>query len=87
MWSADGKNVAYLRSISPEWDTYDEPLLAFGRKRSDNSQSVLITLLNRHLVLTRFTPRLSYTFTRQSSSISLYEFKRSRLEIGLTTVF
>jgi hypothetical protein len=35
---------------------YDEALLAFGRKRSDNSQSVLVTLLNRHLVLTRFTP-------------------------------
>lgn len=66
---------------------YDEALLAFGRKRSDNSQSVLVTLLNRHLVLTRFTPRISYTFTRQSSSIPLYAFKRSRVEIGLTTIF
>jgi dipeptidyl aminopeptidase/acylaminoacyl peptidase len=28
VWSGDGKNIAYLRSISPEWDTYDEPLLA-----------------------------------------------------------
>lgn len=28
MWSADGKTIAYLRSISPENDTYDEPLLA-----------------------------------------------------------
>ena len=66
---------------------YDQALLGFGRKRSDNGQSVLVTLLNRHLVLTRFTPRVSYTFTRQSSSIPLYAFKRSRLEIGLTTVF
>ena len=66
---------------------YDKALLAFGRKRSDDSQSVLITVLNRHLVLTRFTPRISYTFTRQSSSIPLYAFKRSRVEIGLTTVF
>ena len=66
---------------------YDEALLGFGRKRSDNSQSALITLLNRHLVLTRFTPRISYTFTRQRSSIPLYAFKRSRVEVGLTTVF
>jgi dipeptidyl aminopeptidase/acylaminoacyl peptidase len=27
-WSPDGKTIAYLRSISPEWDAYDEPLLA-----------------------------------------------------------
>ncbi|MEO6114178.1 MAG: surface lipoprotein assembly modifier [Sphingomicrobium sp.] len=66
---------------------YDAALLGFGRKRSDNSGSLLVTLLNRHLVLTRFTPRLSYTFTRQTSSIPLYEFKRNRIEIGLTTVF
>jgi dipeptidyl aminopeptidase/acylaminoacyl peptidase len=28
IWSPDGKSIAYLRSISPEWDTYDEPHLA-----------------------------------------------------------
>lgn len=28
VWSADGKTIAYLRSLSPENDTYDEPLLA-----------------------------------------------------------
>lgn len=66
---------------------YDEALIGFGKKRSDNTQSVQVTLLNRHLVLTRFTPRISYTFTRQSSSIKLYEFTRNRFEIGLTTVF
>jgi len=66
---------------------YDEALIGFGGKRADNSQSLLATLLNRHLVLTRFTPRLPYTFTRQDNSIPLYEFKRNRVEIGLTTVF
>lgn len=66
---------------------YDEALLGFGKVRSDNTQSVQVTLLNRHLVLTRFTPRFSYTFTRQTSSIPLYEFTRNRFEIGLTTIF
>ncbi|HEY5751062.1 MAG TPA: S9 family peptidase [Chryseolinea sp.] len=28
VWSPDGKYIAYLRSISPEWDTYDEAHLA-----------------------------------------------------------
>lgn len=66
---------------------YDEALVAFGRKRSDTIRSVQLTLLNRHLVLTRFTPRISYTYTRQDSSIALYDFTRSRFEIGLTTTF
>lgn len=66
---------------------YDEELAGFGRKRSDNTRSMLITLLNRHLVMTRFTPRISYTRSRQESSIPLYDFTRNRLEIGLTTVF
>jgi tetratricopeptide (TPR) repeat protein len=66
---------------------YDEALLAFGQVRSDRTQSVLATLLNRHLVLGRFTPRVSYTFTHQTSSIALYQFSRSRFELGLTTAF
>lgn len=66
---------------------YDDALIGFGSKRTDNSQSLLLALLNRHLVLTRFTPRLSYTLTRQKSSIPLYNFNRNRVEIGLTTVF
>jgi tetratricopeptide (TPR) repeat protein len=66
---------------------YDEALLGFGKRRSDNGHSILITILNRHVVLDRFTPRITYTFTRQNSTIPLYRFQRSRLEVGLTTVF
>ena len=66
---------------------YDEALIGFARRRSDRTTAVMLTVLNRHLVLTRFTPRISYTYTRQASSIPLYEFSRSRLEVGLTTAF
>ena len=66
---------------------YDEALLGFGRRRLDTTKSVLLTVLNRRIVLSRFTPRISYTWTRQNSSIALYQFTKSRLEIGLTTVF
>ena len=66
---------------------YDEALLGFGRRRSDRTQSVLMTVLNRHIVLSRFTPRISYTWTRQDSSIALYQFTKNRIEIGLATVF
>jgi len=66
---------------------YDAALLGFGKRRSDNGHSILVTLLNRHVILDRFTPRVTYTFTRQNSTIPLYQFQRSRLEVGLTTVF
>lgn len=66
---------------------YDAPLLAFGRRRSDRTYSILASLLNRRLVLGHFTPRVSYTYTRQNSSVPLYQFNRNRVEIGLTTVF
>ncbi len=67
--------------------SYDQALLGFGRKRSDTTQSLLATLLNRHLVLGRFTPRLSYTLVHQTSTIPLYKFTRNRLEVGFTTAF
>ncbi|MEO5578449.1 MAG: surface lipoprotein assembly modifier [Sphingomicrobium sp.] len=66
---------------------YDEALPTFGQRRTDVARSMLVTLLNRNLVLTRFTPRIAYTYTRQTSSVSLYDFTRNRVEIGLTTAF
>jgi tetratricopeptide (TPR) repeat protein len=66
---------------------YDARFLSFGDRRSDRTMSLLVTLLNRRVVLGRFTPRLAYVYTRQSSSIPLYAFDRHRFEIGLTTAF
>lgn len=40
---------AYVE-LSISFARYGEALLGFGRKRSDNTRSVLIALLNRHLV-------------------------------------
>ncbi len=66
---------------------YDAALFGFDRPRADTTGSLLLTLLNRHLALGRFTPRISYTYTQQYSSVSLYVFSRHRVEIGLTTTF
>ncbi len=66
---------------------FDQALPVFGKARSDRSVSAEVSLLNRHIVLSRFTPRVSYAFTRQWSNIDLYAFTRHRVEIGLTTVF
>jgi len=66
---------------------YDGALAALGRARSDRIYGGTLALLNRHIVLDRFTPRISYSFTRTDSNIDLYDFNRHRIEIGLTTVF
>lgn len=95
-WSVNG-SVAYFRelpagftvSFQPTFGLtrYDGVLPVLGEKRMDRSVSGELTLLNRHLVLSRFTPRVAYTLTRQWSSIPLYGFTRHRVEIGLVTVF
>ena len=89
--------VGYFRELPMGFSAYVEPsisfahydtaLLGFDRRRVDKTKSVLVTLLNRRLVLGRFTPRLSYTYVVQSSSVPLYAFTRNRLEVGLTTTF
>lgn len=66
---------------------FDRALAVFGKARIDRSVSAELSLLNRHIVLSRFTPRVSYALTRQWSNISLYTFTRHRFEFGLTTTF
>lgn len=95
-WTGYGA-VGYFRELPAGFSVYLEPSLAFahydealpvfGKARSDRIVSAQIALLNRHIVLSRFTPRIAYTFTRQSSNIPLYSFTRNRIEVGLTTAF
>lgn len=66
---------------------FDAALPLFGKTRSDRSVTAEVSLLNRHIVLSRFTPRIGYALTRQWSNIDLYAFTRHRVEFGLTTVF
>lgn len=73
--------------LSASFSRYDEALSSFGVRRHDFAAGVMVNLLNRHIVLSRFTPRVTYSFTRQRSTIPLYSFDRNRLELGLTTTF
>ncbi|RVQ65141.1 DUF560 domain-containing protein [Croceicoccus ponticola] len=66
---------------------YDAALPAFPEVRSDKIVSATAAVLNRRIVLSRFTPRIAYTFTHMNSSINLYDYDRHRIEVGLTTAF
>ena len=59
----------------------------FGIRRKDWTVEVPVSVLNRKLVLSRFTPRLTYTFTKRWSNIDLYDFAQHRFEAGVTTAF
>jgi outer membrane protein len=89
--------IGYFRDLKGGFTIYAEPsysrtrydalLTAFGIVRADDAFTGTLTLLNRHIVLGRFTPKISYSYTRQDSDIPLYQYRRNRLEIGLTTSF
>jgi tetratricopeptide (TPR) repeat protein len=94
--------LAYIRefpggitaSIAPNFTRldYDAPLAGaetatFSGIRSDKQYAVQLSLLERRLDFHGLTPRIAYTFIRNDSNISLYTFKRSRFELGLTASF
>jgi outer membrane protein len=59
----------------------------FGKRRRDATEQVAVSVTNQKFAIWQFTPRLTYRFTKRASSISLYSFTQSRIEIGLTTDF
>jgi len=69
-WSPDGKSIAYLRSISPEWDAYDEPHLATISVDGDEPK-ILTKTLDR--------PVTNHKWTKDGKSIlALIEDDRQR---------
>ena len=66
---------------------FDAPDPFFAKRRRDKIFELQVRLLNRQIVLSRFSPRIGYTFARRRSSIDLYSFTQRRFEIGLTSAF
>lgn len=66
---------------------YVAPLAAFGVVRTDHQLSGQVSVMNRKIDWGGLTPRVAYTYTHNQSTISLYQFNRSRLEFGVTRLF
>lgn len=66
---------------------YDAPDPFALVRRQDLLRQVSFSVVNRRIVLSRFTPRLSYTLARRDSSVELYRYSQRRLEIGFTSDF
>lgn len=66
---------------------YDGADPLFNVRRVDHLTEVQATVLNRRVVLSRFTPRVAYTWSRRKSTIGLFDFNQHRVEVGLTSRF
>jgi len=63
------------------------PLFLFGEKRRDRRIDLAAGIIFSRVRLGGFSPLLRLTHTDSKADIVLYEFKRTRLDIGFTRIF
>jgi hypothetical protein len=63
------------------------PLPLFARTRGDDRIDVTGGMIVKALKVAGFAPLVRLTYTRSRSTIVLYDFKRARLDVGLTREF
>lgn len=90
-------SAGYYRDLAGGFTIYGEPSFTrsrydaadpfFGKRRIDHLAELHVAVLNRRIVLNRFTPRIGLTLTRRKSSIHLYDLSQRRLEVGFTSAF
>ena len=89
--------VGYYRDLPGGFSVYAEPSLVqsrydaadpfFGERRKDRLLELHISVLNRSISLSGFTPKVGVTFARRRSSIELYDYDQRRFEFGVSTAF
>jgi tetratricopeptide (TPR) repeat protein len=65
----------------------DSPMPLFARTRRDWSLRALTSIYKRDWNIVGFAPSLKVSYTRNFSTISLYDQKRLRAELGITKAF
>ena len=67
---------------------YDRPIATFGPEaRQDRTLAGRMKVSNRHIELFGFMPELTLSHERRTSNLSLYEYKRNLVEVGLIRTF
>ena len=67
---------------------YDRPIAAFGPEaRQDRTLAGRMKVSNRHIELFGFMPELTLSHERRRSNLSLYDFKRNLVEVGVVRRF
>jgi tetratricopeptide (TPR) repeat protein len=66
---------------------FDEPFAAFGVTRLDRIITVGTEIKYRKDLIFGFAPLLTYTYTKNYSNISIFEYQRHQVEFGFTREF
>jgi hypothetical protein len=66
---------------------FDEPFAAFGVTRLDRIVTVGTEIKYRKDLIFGFAPLLTYTYTKNYSNISIFEYDRHQVEFGFTREF
>ena len=67
---------------------YDRPIAAFGPEaRQDRTLAGRMKISNRNIELFGFMPELTVRHERRSSNLSLYDYKRNLIEVGVVRTF
>ena len=77
-------SAGYYRDLPAGFSTYIEPAYTvsrydgsdpfFGKRRNDRLVELQIAVLNRRIVMSRFTPRVTLTIVRRYSTVDIYDF-------------
>lgn len=76
-----GGNIEAARTV------FDAPIFGFSRTRRDWRAATSISVLNRNWILLGFSPIARLSFARSESTISFFEYRRTRLEVGFQRPF
>src|SRR3546814_19829913 len=74
-------------SIEAARTVFDAPLFGFAKTRRDWRAATTISVLTRNGILLGFSPVARLSFARSKSTISFFEYRRSRLELELKRPF
>ena len=67
---------------------YDSPIAAFGPEAlQDRTLARRMKISNRHIELFGFMPEFTVKHERRSSNLSLYDYKRNLVEVGVVRTF
>lgn len=69
------------------WSDFQAPYGIFGVTRRDRTFTSRLDVMNRRIDVFGFSPRLSYIYTRQRSTIELFDYDRNRFEIAVAKSF
>ncbi|MDB5698114.1 MAG: hypothetical protein JWN69_918 [Alphaproteobacteria bacterium] len=63
------------------------PILLFGRTRGDDRFDAVAGLVAHRLAIGGFVPLVRFSYTHSRSNVALYDYRRARLDFGVTREF